>query len=188
MSNETVAAQAGEPKMQKAARALMGAASGSVLGLLLSGFFGLGSQTGAGVSIAIMVGLAVVLAIGMAMLNLRQKPAVQPVAPRIVLAGILTPAALLITVVVFLFRSAYIRTSTGSEGQIPLASPLRGALWVSLFLAAVGIFAALVGWTELRRQPGRYSGGRWIAVAILTGGACAVLVLAYLTFSELAPG
>jgi len=162
--------------MEKAARGLMGAASGGVMGLVVSGLLGLGRPTEGGASITGMLGLTVLFAAGMGILNGRQKRIGLPAPPRAVVGVMLTSAALLITQAVFLIQSAHMPAVTGGGGHMELLS--RSGLWVSLILVGLGVVAALLGWAEMATQKGKYGGGKWVAMSILAASAWAGLALA----------
>jgi hypothetical protein len=161
--------------VERAAVALLGAASGGVLGLLAAGFVARLRHSGQDMSIAVTAGLSILLAAGMAAVNLRQKPSAVPVAPRIAWGTLLSAAALLLTLAVFLFQGAYVQGITSGGGQIhlPLAIwPIsRAVLLASLALVLVGVMAGLAGLGQLSAQRGRYSGGKWIAMSLLLGAA-----------------
>ncbi|HYM12523.1 MAG TPA: hypothetical protein VEU62_17430 [Bryobacterales bacterium] len=168
--------------VERTAVALLGAASGGVLGLLAAGFLARLRHSGQDMSIAVTAGLSVLLAAGMAAVNLRQKPAPLPVAPRIAWGTLLAAAALLLTLAVFLFQGAYVQGVASSGGQIHLPLPIwpisRAALLASLALVLAGVLAGLAGLGQLSAQRGRYSGGKWVAMSVLLGAAWAGLGLA----------
>jgi hypothetical protein len=179
MLNETgkqTGASDGGP--QRAAAALLGASSGSVLGLIVAGVIGALFKMPVGPPVALTGALSALLAAVMATLSARQKPPSQPPAPRAVWGVILTSAALLIALVVFLFQTAYVQRiqAAGERIVLPLAIwPVsRAMLAVSLGLAVLGVLAALAASIELMAKRGRYS-AKWIAVAVLVGGAWAGL-------------
>ena len=165
--------------MEKVASGLLGGASGGVLGLLLSSFIRTGQH--GRTPLAVMAVLTLGLAIGMALLNLRQKQEPLPVAPRAVWGLALTAAALLIALAVFLFQSAYIHMITGGgQVQHPLSIwPVsRVALGLSLFSVLSGVALAFLGLAEMTAKRGEYGGRKWVVMALLAAGAWAGLALA----------
>ena len=166
--------------MERVAAALLGAASGAVLGLLVAGLLGMVRQGGSA-PIALTVGLTIFLAVGMAAVNLHQKQPEQPVSERAVWGVALTAVALLIALAVLLLQSAYIQgaTSAGRPVQHPLEVwPVsRAALWASLILVLLGIVSSLWSLVELAARRGASGSGKWVAMAVLAGGASAGLAL-----------
>ena len=174
-------AEAASPVMDQAARALIGAASGGVLGVLLAGIAGLGRRfTGPG-AMAAMVATVVACAAAMAVVNLRSTKGDAPPGPRSAWGVTLSATALLLTLVLFMAQSLYIQILTG-EGQAveaPLAIwPVsRVALMAAALLVAAGLLAALLGWIQGIRSPGVSRAGRWMAMAVLAAGAWAGVAL-----------
>jgi len=168
--------------MEKLARALLGAGSGGVLGLLVSGLLGLGKPGAGALSLAILIGITMGTAVLVALLNLRQPPPAKPTAPRAAFSVVATASALLITLAVFLFQSAHIHAlnSTGARVELPLSTwPIsRAALLVSLAATGIGIMAAFLGWLEMAQDRERYGGSRMIAMAFLAAAAWAGLAFA----------
>jgi hypothetical protein len=166
---------------ERIARLFLGAGSGGVLGLVLSGLVGTAQESGE-VSFWVMAGLVLILAAGMGWLSMRQTVPGKPAPPRAVWAGVLSAGALLLTEGVYMFQAGYIDTVTRSGEQIrmPLAVwPVSSkALGSAVILAAVGIILALLGWADAARERGKYSSGKWVAHAILAGGATLGLGLA----------
>lgn len=181
MSDETVQrAGASGAGLQGAGAAMLGAASGGVLGLLAAGALGMIYKTDQGPPVALTGGLSIFLAAVMGMLAARQKPQQPPPAPRAVWGVMLTSGALLMTLTVFLFQTAYVQRlhAAGEQVVLPLAIwPVsRAALQLSLVCVLLGVLAALAGWAEIVTKRGQY-GGKWIAISVLAGGAWAGLAL-----------
>lgn len=172
-------------RLETVARGLMGAGSGGVLGLLVAGLLGAGNQSGQGISVAWMAALMLCFAAGVALLNLLQKKAAIPAAPRVLWGAVLTSVALLITLAVFLFQSLHIEAIIAKGGRVELPLSIwpvsRLALWVSLIAVVLGVVAAFLGWAEVSREEGRYSGRKWVATAMLAAAAWAGLALACYT-------
>ena len=167
--------------MERAANALLGAASGGILGLLISGLVGMILRTEQGSPMALTAGVTVLLAVLMAAGNARQKQVLPPVVPRAVWGVLLTSVALLITLAVFLFQSAYIQSVTSAGARVQLPLPIwpvsRIALLVSLCSILLGLVSAVAGWAELAAKLGEYTGGKWVAMSVLVAGAWAGLAL-----------
>ena len=164
--------------MERAAKGLLGAASGGVIGILVSGLL----ATGAWGMVGCMVGLATVVGL----LNLRLKPDPKPASPGASLAGVLGGTGLLLSLVVLLGQSVYVQVAWrgGEKPKLPLAIwPLsEAALWVAVLLSSAAMISGFLGWYQARKAPGDYSGGRLAQVAILAGAATlAVAMLCYLT-------
>jgi hypothetical protein len=176
--DETEAAGRGPERL---ARLLLGAGSGGVLGLVVAGLLGTG-QEGGNVSFGVMAGLVALLAAAMAVLSARQKDAARPAPPRAVWAAVVSAGALLLTQTVYLLQAAFIDslTENGQEVRLPLAVwPVSSKmLWTAGLLAAAGFILGLLGWAESAHERGKYSGGKWVAHAILAGGATVGLGLA----------
>ncbi len=169
-------------RLERAARAMIGAASGGVLGLIVAGLLGLGRRiTGTGAMLG-TVGVVVVCAAAMAVLNLRGRRDMEPAPPRGAFGVILSAAGLLLTLVVFLAQSTYIQmlAARGEKTELPLPIwPMsRLALIVSLIAAIVGVIAAFMGWIQGMRTPGIQRPGRWVAMALLAAGAWLGIALA----------
>ncbi|MBI3694149.1 MAG: hypothetical protein HY238_04835 [Acidobacteria bacterium] len=166
--------------MERVGAALLGAASGGVLGVLVAGLLGM-VRGGGSPPIALTAGLAVFLAVGMAAMNLHQKQPEQPVSPRAVWCVALTAVALLITLGVFLLQSAYVQgaTKAGRPVHYPLEVwPIsRVALWTSLAAVLLGVVSSLWSLLELAARRGAPGSGKWVAMAVLAGGAWVGLAL-----------
>jgi len=151
--------------METAARALLGAASGGIFGLLIGGMAG--ATAGRTVMLMAVLGAAVGAA------NVRRKATDQPAAPRAALAAIVAAIALLTTLGVYMGQALYIESQNTRGVKVTLPLPIwptsAKVLWVAVFLAILGGLLALLGWVEVARERGRYSGGRWVALAILAG-------------------
>lgn len=162
--------------MERAAKGLLGAASGGVIGILVSGLL----ATGAWGMVGCMVGLAVVVGL----LNVRLKSDPRPAPPGASLAGVLGGTGLLLSLVVLLGQSVYVQVGGGEKPKLPLAIwPVsEAALWVAVLLSSAAMVTGFLGWYQARKAPGDYSGGRLAQVAILAGAATlAVAMLCYLT-------
>ncbi len=177
---DPVAVQPAPPaRMETIARALMGAGSGGVLGLMLSGFAG--RFAGQGLSAVWTVVLTALFAGLLAWLNMRDRQPL-PAAPPASLGVALTSGALLLTLAVFLAQSTFVQTLL-ARGE-PVRTPLpiwpvsQAALLLSLVLAAAGMVATFLGWAQSSRQKGKYLTGKWVGMAILSAGAWAALALA----------
>ena len=149
--------------MEKAARLLLGAASGGVLGLVLSGMFRAGAWVAAGVT--------VIAAAGLALLSSRLRPSGPPPPPRSVWAGICGGTAILIALAVLFMQSFYIQSATlqGKQPELPLPIwPVsRSLLWITVLVAGLGMLSGMAGWMELQRERGKYRGGSFIATGFL---------------------
>ena len=169
-------------RLEKPARALLGAASGGLMGLLVAGLIGMGKPTPEGPAVGQTLAIAAGLAALMALLNLRQKPGEKPTAPRVNLAVTLSASALLLAQVIFFFQAAHIQGLRAGGGQVQLPLSIwpvaKVALLLSAVLAGLGVLAAFLGWAELAGERGRYGGGKGVAMALLSGAAWAGLALA----------
>lgn len=167
-------------RLDRVARALTGAGSGGVLGLLLAGiagWLGRGTLTVGWTSLA-LVGMAA----AMGWLNARGPASTPPAAPRALVGMALTAGALLIVLAVYLGQSFHVQglTAAGKAVNLPLAIwPVsRAALLLSVLAAGAGSLAALLGWAEAARSDGEYTAGRPAMLALLSAGAWAGLALA----------
>jgi hypothetical protein len=169
----------------RTAAALLGASSGGVLGLLVATLLGGVWPSPQGMPVPVTASLAVFLAIAMALVNLRQPSPAQPIVPRAAWAVVLNSLALLLTLGVFLFQSAYLQglNAAGQRAELPLPiwPASRAALIVALALIVLGVVSMLIGWIEVATRRG-YTGAKWLAQALLIGGAWAGLgLVCYIT-------
>ena len=177
---EPAAGQPAPPaRMETLARALMGAGSGGVLGLMVAGFAS--RLTGRDLTAVWTVALTALFAVLLAWLNMRDRQPL-PAAPPSSLGVALTAAALVLTLAVFLTQSTYVQTRLGRGEQVRTPLPIwpvsQAVLMLSLVLAVAGMVATFLGWAQSTRQKGRYLTGKWVAMAILSAGAWAALALA----------
>jgi hypothetical protein len=172
-------------RMERVANALAAAASGGVFGLLLSGLTAMARGQGQGSPAALTWVLAVAFAVVLAVLSRRLELPALPVAPGAAWGVTLTASALLLTLAVFLSQVAYTQ-AVGGAGRVQLPLPIwpvaQAALLLSMGAVVAGVAAALAGWAQLVRRRGHLSGGNWVALSVLIGGAWGGLALAcYLT-------
>lgn len=167
--------------LEQLANGLIGGVSGGLLGLIAAGFTG--SRLGPGAaSMALTAIFTVGFGVLVAVVNVRSKPPEQPVAPRAVWGVLLTGAAVLIVIAVFLLETAYVvaASSSGQTVQPPLAiwPVCRAVLTASLLSLVCGFAAALAGWSQLSQNRSKYTGNKWVALSIMASGAWAVLTFA----------
>ena len=169
------------PGPERLARTLLGAASGGVLGLVVAGLLG-AAFAGGNVPFWVVVALVVLAAAGMAVLNGRQRDAGRPGPPRAIWAAALSAGSLLLMEAVYLLQAGSIDWLTRRGDPVTLPLPIWPVsslgLWGAAFLAGVSFLLALLGWADGARERGKYTVGRWVAHAILTGGATLGLGLA----------
>ena len=165
--------EAGGPGTERLARILLGAGSGGVLGLVLSGLLGTALEGGS-VPFWLLAVLVLLLGSGLAVLNARQREAGRPAPPRAIWAAVASASSLLLTEAVYLLQagSMTLVTARGGTVTLPLAVwPVASrGLWIAAFLAVGSFLLALLGWADAARERGKYAAGRWVARAILTSG------------------
>jgi hypothetical protein len=179
--NQTSSDRGPRRAVEWTANLLLGAGSGGLMGLLIAGVIGIRHGPD-GAPLAVTLLLTAGLAAIMAFLSVRQEPPARPVAPRVAWGVLLTGAALVIALAVYLFQGAYIQSVRGSGGRaeppLPIWPVSRAALGASLVSLLAGLAAALLGWAELAANRERYGGGKWVALSVLAAGAWLALALA----------
>ncbi len=168
------------PIVLRAATALLGAGSGGVLGMLTATLVGAVWPGARGTPVPVTAGLVVFLAIAMAMVNLRQPPPPPSLVPRAAWAVVFNSLALLLTLGVFLFQSAYIQGTNASGTPVRLPLPVwpmaQAALVAALALVILGLASAIIAWIEVATL-GCSTGAKWLAHSLLIGGAWLGLAL-----------
>jgi hypothetical protein len=158
--------------MERKARALLGAGSGGVLGLMVAGMFRLGVWGLAGC----VVGIGLLVAVLQSRLELDPKPA----APRVSLGAAFSGAALLLALVVLVGQSVYAEAAGIAQVPLPIWPLTSKILWMAIGLALLGIAVAMLGLVQQRRSRDTYGGGRLALMAVLSG--CATLAVAMISY------
>jgi hypothetical protein len=169
------------PATERLARMLLGAGSGGVLGLVLSGLLGTAFE-GGNVPFWLLTMFVLLLGAGMAVLNGRRREAGRPAPPRAIWAAVAAASSLLVTEGVYLLQAGSISSLAARGGAVTLPLPVWPVasigLWIAAFLAGGGILLALLGWADAARERGKYAAGRWVAHALLASGGTLGLGLA----------
>jgi hypothetical protein len=158
--------------MERKARALLGAGSGGVLGLMVAGMFRLGAW---GLAVCV-VGIGVIVAV----LQSRAETEPKPAAPRIALGAALSGMALLLGLAVLVGQAVYVQTTGNTQIPLPIWPVTSKLLWSAMALALAGIGAALSGLAQQRSNREAYGGGRLVLTAVV--GGCATLALALMSY------
>jgi hypothetical protein len=158
--------------MESKARALLGAGSGGVLGLMVAGMLRLGVWGLA----ACVVGIAALVAV----LQSRVAADPKPAAPRVSLGAVFSGTALLLALAVLVGQAVYAEATGNPRVPLPIWPVTSKILWLAIALALTGTGAALLGLVQQRLNRDQYGGGRLALMAVLS--ACATLAVAMFSY------